>query len=169
MKLLTSSAGHESLWYQRRLFSFVFLTWMSKKNSSRSYSDSSPEFSKFTDLTAVLVRLSELLSHCPLDSNNGDDQSDEYDVDSHISSHRCFFEKFQQDSLSSQQPHEQVGDLIPCMQHWLHLEIHFVLSLLSDEVSWNPKLQRKYGLRYLYFVIFVVIPSPPSLLSNLGF
>jgi hypothetical protein len=165
MKLLTSSAGHESLWYQRRLFSVVFLSWISKNNYALDHSYSNPELSQpFSDLKATVCQLSQAIQRCSLDVDNEDfqdDQSEEYDVDRHIVSQKRFFQDLHLESASSPQhiSHEQAHHMISLIQQWLHLEIHFVLSLLSDEMSWNPKLQRKYGLRYLYFLIFVVMPS----------
>jgi hypothetical protein len=170
MRLVTSSAGHESLWYQRRLFSTVLLSWISKKHPNLCHFNSNLELCPhFSALKATVEKLSQALTHSSLeeDEDSQDEQTEEYNVDRHINSQKRFFEELHPGSAATlpHVSHEHLEQLIPWIQQWLYLEIRFVLSLLSDEMSWNPKLQRKYGLRYLYFLIFVVsqMDDTPSL------
>jgi hypothetical protein len=179
MKLVTSYAGHESLWYQRRLFSLTLLSCllqMTKCHSLPTLASAEEMSSKgLSDLTSTTAEFLETIQQYfnedrtsqaapPSSAQSGEE---EYSVELSIEQQR----KFLSPSLSvppslapsaAPEPLDVVHQMVSLALRWISHEMKFVLDLLADDMSWSPLLQQKYALRYIYYLTFLV---PPPLSS----
>lgn len=160
IKLLTSYAGHESLWYQRRLFSTTFFSWIFQNSWLNLCHSDIAQYS--SQLVSSIQDLSNMIREYSGERNIQRFQVDNYDVNIYLTSENNFFENIQnylnlnnvQDEMSSSS--REWAPLIACIYKYISLEINLVLALLTDDMSWNPELQLKFSFRYLYYLLFSV-------------
>jgi hypothetical protein len=177
MKLLTSFAGHESLWYQRRLFSVTLLSSLFQMTNFQSPPSLSSDGSLWSDdlslLTTATTEFLETIRQyfnedCTLQVTPSPSQSDdEYNVEVSIAQQKNFFEEQIRPApiarpASLPHPQSVVHQMVSLTIQWLTHEMRFVLDLLSDDMSYSPLLQQKYALRYIFFLTYLVRSLLPS-------
>lgn len=164
IKFVAASAGHESLWYQRRLFSKTFLIWISQnvwilENSEQNdFAENSSHFA--TSINSFLSMIQEY----SITNNLHQFLSEDYDVTQDLNSQNNFFQNIQNilKSANLQQDNQHSFTIrnqqiiVAYIHKYLSLELDLVLGLLTDDMSWNPQLQLKYSLRYLYYLLHLV-------------
>ncbi len=132
IKLLSRYGGHESLWYQRRLWSTVVLQIILLH--SRPGETLAVNLHHLT-LPTVLLEAQEI---------EGEHNDQEFNLDHQFLSNKIMFESF---SLS-----ECISEWIV---RWIQYEIDFVTCLILDN-SWERSKQKTMGMKYLFHLFCMV-------------
>lgn len=144
--LVLTRAGHQSLWYQRRLLARLVLNcilhWsqlcgvMRQSNSSR----------QFTELPILSQATYAVLgSFCPDTGTYSEDTSSQEEPQNLFDVVENDFRTNETSNLSTK-----------WLTIWLTSEIFFVHSSFLDDSNWNPRLQKRYGLQYLLHLFYLV-------------